>query len=147
MNLIYSKDMEVDARLAHLVKTIREEKENCKIEAGTYFDCFKGHDLKRTLTVIFLYTSANFGGAAFLSQSIYFLIIVGLPAIHAFDISIGGFGLACIIIASSWSLNDRITRRTGFLTGTIINFLMMLTVGCLYYKSGTGALWAIAVLM
>jgi len=99
------------------------------------------------LTVVFLYATANLGGAAFLSQSIYFLIIAGLPAIHAFDISIGGFGLACIIIVCTWFIGDKIRRRTGVLAGLILNFFMMLIVGCLYYNSSTGSLWGIAVLM
>ena len=147
MTRIYGKADDVDARLAYLIKTIREEKSNHSLESGTYFECFKSKDLKRTLTVIFLYTAANIGGAAFLAQSIYFLIIAGLPAIHAFDVSIGGFGLACIIIVSSWFIMNKISRRTGFMAGCIINFVIMLIVGALYYSPGNGSLWAIAVLM
>lgn len=147
MVAVYGKDGEVDARLALLIKTIREEKENNELERGTYIECFKGNDLRRTLTVIFLYVAANFGGAEFLSNSIYFLIIVGLPAIHAFDISIGGFGLAIIIIAASWFFNDKFRKRTALRVGIVINFVIMLIVGCLYYKSSSGALWTIAVLM
>lgn len=144
---IYGKDNDVEARLANLIKTIREEDAQNKLERGTFFECFKGTNLKRTLTVSFLYATANLGGAAFLSQSIYFLIIVGLPAIHAFDISIGGFGLACIIIVATWLVGDRVRRRTGVLAGLGVNFVIMLIVGCLYYNSSNASLWTIAVLM
>lgn len=147
MTKIYGPNSDIDARLANLIKTIRDEQSQHELESGTYFECFKGKDLKRTLTVIFLYTTSNFGGAAFLAQSIYFLIIAGLPAIHAFDVSIGGFGLACIIIVSSWFVGDRIRRRTGVMVGLVINFAGMLVVGCLYYSKTTGSLWAIAVIM
>ncbi|KAH7389117.1 general substrate transporter [Cadophora sp. MPI-SDFR-AT-0126] len=147
MTRIYGNKDDVDARLAYLIKTIREEKSNHSLESGTYFECFKSKDLKRTLTVIFLYTASNWGGAAFLAQSIYFLIIAGLPAIHAFDVSIGGFGLACIIIVSSWFIMNKISRRIGFIAGCIINFVIMLIVGALYYSPGNASLWAIAVLM
>jgi hypothetical protein len=99
------------------------------------------------LTVIFIYTAANLAGAAFLAQSIYFLITAGLPAIHGFDVSIGGFGLACIIIFASWFLGEHIHRRTGFLAGLIVNLVFMLIVGALYYTEKKGALWAIAVFM
>jgi Sugar (and other) transporter len=146
MTTIYGPSNDVDARLAYLIKIIREESAN-EQERGTYFDCFKGTDLKRTLTVMLIYTAANFAGAAFLAQSLYFLIIAGLPAIHSFDVSIGGFGLACIIIVASWFVGDRIHRRTGFLAGLIINFICMLIVGALYYSKQKGALWAIAVFM
>jgi hypothetical protein len=146
VTLIYGKGNDPDARLAYLIKIIREERHS-EHDRGTYFDCFKGTDLKRTVTVMLIYTAANFAGAAFLSQSIYFLITAGLPAIHSFDVSIGGFGLACIIIVASWFVGDYIHRRTGFLAGLAINFVCMLIVGCLYYSKAKGALWAIAVVM
>jgi hypothetical protein len=146
MTLIYGKENDPEARLAYLINLIREENHS-EHERGTYFDCFKGTDLKRTLTVMLIYTAANFAGAAFLSQSIYFLITAGLPAIHSFDVSVGGFGLACIIIVASWFVGEYVHRRTGFLAGLAINFVCMLIVGCLYYSKTKGALWAIAVLM
>ncbi|KAH8652630.1 general substrate transporter [Tricladium varicosporioides] len=147
MRLMYGSGPDLNDRLAHLIKTMKEEEKHNILHRGTYIECFKGTDLKRTLSVMFLYTAANWAGAAFLAQSIYFLIIAGLPAIHAFDISVGGFGLAVLIIGSSWFWMDKVKRRSAFLAGCIINFAVMLTIGCLYYKTGTGALWGIAVLM
>lgn len=144
---MYGSGLDVNDRLAHLIKTMKEEEKHNILHRGTYMECFKGKDLKRTLSVMFLYTTANWAGAAFLAQSIYFLIIAGLPAIHAFDISVGGFGLAVLIIGSSWFWMDKVKRRSAFLAGCIVNFAVMLTIGCLYYKTGTGALWGIAVLM
>jgi MFS family permease len=147
MTKIYGPNNDVDARLANLIKTIRDEQSQHELDTGSYMECFKGKDLKRTMTVVFLYTTSNFAGAAFLAQSIYFLIIAGLPAIHAFDVSIGGFGLACVIIVASWFVGDKIRRRTGVLAGLACSIIGMLTVGCLYYSKVTGALWAIAVIM
>ncbi len=148
MALIYGPNNDVEARLAHLIKTIKEEDtRNNQLEPGTYMECFQGTDLKRTLTVCFLYATANLGGAAFLAQSIYFLIIAGLPPIHAFDVSIGGFGLACIIIVCTWFIGDKVRRRTGVLVGLLINGTFMLVLGALYYAKSGGSLWAIAILM
>lgn len=147
MTQIYGAKNDPDARLACLIKTIRDEKENNQHEEGTYLECFQGTDLKRTLAVMLIYGAANFAGAAFLAQAIYFLIIAGLPAIHAFDVAIGGFGLACCIIVSSWFLMEKVRNRTAFYLGLVINFLAMLVVGCLYYSSSKGALWAIAAIM
>lgn len=147
MTKIYGAQNDPDARLASLIKTIREEKANDTLEKGTYLECFQGKDLRRTLAAILIYTAANFAGAAFLAQAIYFLIIAGLPAIHAFDVSIGGFGLACVIIVASWFMMEKIRNRTAFYAGLVMNFIAMLVVGALYYKSGTGSLWAIAAIM
>ena len=147
MTKIYGLQNDPDARLASIIKTIREEKESKELEKGTYIECFQGKSLRRTLAVILIFTTANLGGAAFLAQAIYFLIIAGLPALHAFDVSIGGFGLACIIIVASWFVVDKARNRTAFYVGLVLNFVGMLVVGALYYSSNPGALWAIAVLM
>ncbi|KAJ5721956.1 MFS general substrate transporter [Penicillium malachiteum] len=126
MSLIYGQDNSIDDRLTYLNK---------------------GPDLRRTLTVMFVYTAQNWGGAALLAQSIYFLNIAGLPSIHVFDVSIGGFGLALIIIVLSWLFNDKASCRNVLLVACILNFLIMLVIGVLYYVPGDGGVWGIAVLM
>ncbi|RHZ58379.1 uncharacterized protein CDV56_102670 [Aspergillus thermomutatus] len=144
---LYSSRISIDDRLAYLVKTISEEQEQDRISPGSYLDCFKGTNLKRTLTAMFLYSTCNLGGAAFLAQSIYFLLTLGLPAVHVFDISIGGFGLAVIIILLTGALGKFLTKRTMLLIGLVINLVFLIIIGSLYYASGTGPTWAIAVLM
>ncbi|KAL4969526.1 MFS-type transporter fmqE [Aspergillus stella-maris] len=146
MNKLYNRT-NIDDRLAYLVKTISEEQEQQRISAGSYLNCFQGTNLKRTLTVMFLYSTANLGGAAFLSQSIYFLLTLGLPSVHVFDISIGGFALAVIIIVATGAVGKLISRRNMLLTGCAINLAFMTTIGSLYYAPGMGPAWAIAVLM
>jgi MFS family permease len=147
MSTIYGSNNSINARLAFLVKVIREEQANRELHVGTYPECFQAANLKRTLTVVFIYTAVQWGGAALLAQSIYFLIIAGLPAIHAFDVSIGGFGLSIIIIISSWIFGDKLPRRKVFILGCLINFFFMLVIGALYYGKGIGPLWGIAILM
>lgn len=99
------------------------------------------------MTVIFIFSAIGLSGGAFLAQSIYFLIIAGLPAINSFDIAIGGFGLAMIFIVISWFIIDKVGRRTLFLAGGSFNALGMLIIGALAYAPGDGPLWAIAILM
>ncbi|KAL2800974.1 general substrate transporter [Aspergillus keveii] len=147
MQKLYSSNFSIDDRIAYLVKTISEEQEQERISAGSYLDCFKGTNLKRTLTVMFLYSTANLGGAAFLSQSIYFLLTLGLPSVHIFDISIGGFALAIIIIILTGIIGRFVTRRRMLLAGCLINLVFLVVVGCLYYAPGMGPAWSIAVLM
>ncbi len=147
MTKLYSSRFSLDDRLAYLAKTISEEQEQQRISAGSYFDCFQGTNLKRTLTVMFLYSTANLGGAAFLSQSIYFLLTLGLPPVHVFDISIGGFALAIVIIVLTGVVGKFLSRRTMLLAGCLINLVFLLVIGCLYYAPGMGPAWAVAVLM
>jgi hypothetical protein len=91
----------IDARLAYLIKTISGENTRSEDQRGSYVECFHGANLKRSLTVIFIFSAIGLSGGAFLAQSIYFLIIAGLPAINSFDIAIDGFGLAMIFIMIS----------------------------------------------
>ncbi|KAL2829670.1 major facilitator superfamily domain-containing protein [Aspergillus cavernicola] len=147
MQKLYSSKFSIGDRLAYLAKTISEEQEQQRISTGSYLDCFKGINLKRTLTVMFLYSVPNLGGAAFLSQSIYFLLTLGLPPVHVLDISIGGFGLAIIIIALTGAIGRFLSRRKMLLTGCIINLVFLVVIGSLYYAPGMGPVRAIAVLM
>ncbi|KAL6415846.1 MFS sugar transporter [Ilyonectria robusta] len=146
LSKIYGPETAGD-RMALLVKTIQEEQVNSEIQSGSYLDCFKGTDLKRTLTILFIYIATNVAGAAFLTQNILILITAGLPAIHVFDIGVGGFGLAIVIILLTWAFAGRFRRHNAFLFGCIINLLTMVVIGGLYYAPGQSGLWASAVLM
>jgi hypothetical protein len=88
-------------------------------------------------------------GSAFLTQNIYFLILAGLPAIHCFDINLGGFGIALLIIPCSWYFGDKLGRRPLYLVGVVGNAIGMAVVGGLGYapSSNKVATWTVAVLL
>ncbi|KAH6683095.1 putative MFS sugar transporter [Halenospora varia] len=144
---IYGENNSVDARLARLQSGIQHEL--TKDNHASYLDCFKGTDRKRTLTVALLMIGINLVGSAFLTQNIYFLGLAGLPAIHSFDINIGGFGLALVVIPCSWYFGDKIGRRLLYLIGVVGNTIGMAVVGGLGYAPSTNkaATWTVAVLL
>ncbi|KAJ5655833.1 hypothetical protein N7507_007783 [Penicillium longicatenatum] len=144
---LYRDDADREERYNHLVKTIEEENSQREENQSSYLECFQGVDLKRTLTMMFLFGIVNLGGGPFLTQSIYFLISVGLPTVHVFDISVGGFALAIILIVGSGIVLKNVRRRNILLSGCIVNFLFNLIVGALYWAHGTGPKWAIAIFM
>lgn len=144
---LYRDEADRQERYNHLVKTIEEENTHREANQASYIECFQGVNLKRTLTMMFLFGLVNIGGAPFLSQSIYFLISVGLPSVHVFDISVGGFGLAIVLIIASGFVLKKVRRRNTLFWGCVVNFLFNLVVGVLYYAKGTGPTWAIAILM
>lgn len=102
---IYGKHNHVDAWLAHLKSKIQQEMNPGK--KPSYLNYFKGTDRKRTFTVCLLQLGNSLIGSALLTQNIYFLTQGGLPAIHAFDINIGGFCLALLIMTFSWYSETR----------------------------------------
>jgi hypothetical protein len=99
------------------------------------------------LTVVWVFLGFGLTGACLLAQSIYFLIIAGLPAIHAYDVSIGSFGVAVIAIIASWFFMEKSGRRSIYLVGGFVNSVAMMVIGGLYYTKAKGALWAVAVIM
>lgn len=138
----------IDARFALLRKQVDLERSHVE-QSGTggYVELFKGTNLKRTLTVMWLFLGAGLNGASLLSQNVYFLIIAGLAPVHAFDIGIGGFCLAIIAIVFSWFYMERYGRRSIWLAGVVINTVCMAVIGGLYYSHSHASLWAIAILM
>lgn len=145
LNRLYNKN-NIEPRLDALQATL--DAETLGEKEGSFIECFKGTNLKRTATVSLLFFgSAGLIGASFLSQNIYFLLTVGLEAVHSFDIGIGGFFLACVAIAIGWFFTDVIGRRTLWLIGVAGNAVGMAVIGALSFDSSRGGLWAIAVLM
>jgi hypothetical protein len=137
-----------EERLAREIHIVRIENENASLSPEiTWMSCFRGTDSKRTATTALLFSLTNLAGAAFLSQNIYFLITAGLEAVHSFDIGIGGFAFAAILIACSGLYLQKVSRRNAIIGGLIFNLVFMIIIGALYFAPGRGAIWAIAILM
>ncbi|KFY06616.1 hypothetical protein V492_07907 [Pseudogymnoascus sp. VKM F-4246] len=145
LNRLYNSN-NIEPRLDMLQATLTAETSGEK--EGSFIECFKGTNLKRTATVALLFFgSGGLIGASFLSQNIYFLLTVGLEAVHSFDIGIGGFFLACLAIAIGWFFTDVIGRRTLWLVGVSGNAVAMAVIGALSFDTSRAGLWAISVLM
>ncbi|KAL2788748.1 putative MFS sugar transporter [Aspergillus keveii] len=145
---IYGIDNNIDIRLQLLQQTLEmEDNSSAGDTEASFLECFRTHNLKRTMTVCMMLFGIGMTGVAFLNQNTYFLLTLGLPAVHAFDIGIGGFFLACLVIAGGWFLNDRIGRRRLWLTGLMGNVVGMSVVGGLGFVHNNAGLWAVAVLM
>ncbi|KAH8652259.1 major facilitator superfamily domain-containing protein [Xylariales sp. PMI_506] len=145
---LYGPNNSIDARLATLSREIEQEAHETRNSGtGSYISAFQGSNRRRTLTVIWMFWGLGLNGAAFLAQNIYFLIIAGLEPVHKFDIGVGGFGLAALVIIGSWFYMEKMGRRSLWLIGCVGNCLCMIVIGALYYAPGSGPLWAIAILM
>ncbi|KAJ4355271.1 hypothetical protein N0V95_003101 [Ascochyta clinopodiicola] len=145
---LYGSKNHIDARLAVLCKQVEQERSQAENHGhASYLELFQGTNLKRTFTVFWLFLAAGLNGASLLSQNTYFLIIAGLPAVHAFDVGIGGFGLAIIAIVFSWFYMEKFGRRSIWLAGAAINTLILAIIGGLYYSKSNSSLWAVAILM
>lgn len=86
--------IDCDKNVALMVVTTEHERH---INAGTsYYACFRGVDLKRTLTVIGIYCAQTLSGNPLRGSSTYFMRQAGFPSEQAFNLTIINYALALI---------------------------------------------------
>jgi MFS transporter, SP family, general alpha glucoside:H+ symporter len=104
-----------DETVAMMVYTNEIEKQN---EVGTsYWDCFKGVDLRRTEISCVTWAIQNLSGSAFMGFSTYFFQQAGLATTASFDLAMAQYSLGAIGTIGSWFLMMWCGRRTLYLVG------------------------------
>jgi SP family general alpha glucoside:H+ symporter-like MFS transporter len=137
----------LDRTLAMMVHTTELEQAVArKNTESSYFDCFKGTDLRRTEIVCMVYAVPVSCGDYI--NTIYFLEQAGMLATDAFDLGLGQNGLALVGTALSWVLMSYLGRRTLYLVGITILGTILFIVGCLSLAPAAqkGPLWAQGIL-
>jgi SP family general alpha glucoside:H+ symporter-like MFS transporter len=100
------------------------------LEANTsYFQCFKGIDLRRTEIACMVFAAQPFCGSSMAGTPTYFFIQAGLPTSISFKMSIGGLGIASVGTIASWFLMSYFGRRTLYLWGLAGLSAILLIVG------------------
>jgi MFS family permease len=85
-----SKKVDIASTLAVIVETDRLEQE---LEMGsTYWDCFRGANLRRTEISTGVYCTQVLSGIYLINYGTYFFQLAGLPTDKAFDMGIGFLG-------------------------------------------------------
>ena len=129
-----SKDRETefdaDETIAMMVHTTALEE---KITTGaSYFDCFRGHDLRRTEIVCMVWAIQNLSGNSFSGYSTYFLQQAGLETSKALDFAIGQYGINMAGCLGAWALMAwGFGRRSLYLYGLCGLFCMLFIMGFL----------------
>ncbi|KAJ4373110.1 hypothetical protein N0V83_003401 [Neocucurbitaria cava] len=112
-----------------MVETDRKEK---KLQSGTrYWDCFKGIDRRRTEIACMCWTIQTLCGGSIMGFSTYFFEQAGLSSRHAFTLSLGQFALGLVGVIISWALMVYFGRRTLYLSGQALMFMILLLIGIL----------------
>ncbi|KAM0425414.1 hypothetical protein ACHAPT_009471 [Fusarium lateritium] len=139
----------VDRNVALMVVTTEHERQ---INAGTSsYACFKGVDLKRTLTVIGIYCAQTLSGNPLRGFSSYFMRQAGFPSDQAFNLTIINYALALIGGFVSWALLPLFGRRPIYVSSLAVMFVLMIIIGGLgvprVTSSNTAYSWAIGVIL
>ncbi|KAF1961259.1 maltose permease MAL61 [Byssothecium circinans] len=124
-------NFDADETVAMMVHTTALEE---KITRGaSYFDCFKGTDLRRTEIVCMAWAIQNLSGNAFSGYSSYFLQQAGLPASTSYDFAMGQYGINMAGVLGAWFLMKiGLGRRTLYLGGLCGLCTMLFIMGMLY---------------
>lgn len=138
-------DFNPDDTIAYIEHTNELEK---KISAGTsWFDCFKGVDLRRTEIVCFAWIAQTIVGTNIMGYFAFFMTKAGLPTVQSFNMSMISLALGLIGTMGSWFLMSKFGRRTIHLSGGCALFVILVTVGGVAFSGTESSLWAIGALL
>ncbi|KAF7587097.1 hypothetical protein BBP40_007716 [Aspergillus hancockii] len=144
--LASSSDAMADATIAMMQHT-NEIEENA-VTGTTYWDCFKGPNLRRIEIVCVTWLIQAICGAKLMGYSTSFYIAAGLPRSSSFNMSLAQYALGAVGTILSWFLMACAGRRTLYLYGTMCLCGLLVIIGfvSLAPRSNNSADWAIAVL-
>ena len=121
---------DADETVAMMVHTTALEEKITR--GGSYLDCFKGSDRRRTEIVCMVWAIQNLSGNSFSGYSTYFLEQAGLPTSKAFDFSLGQYSINMAGVFGAWFLMTcGIGRRSLYLYGLCGLCIMLFIMGFL----------------
>jgi len=123
-------DFDADETIGMMVHTTALEE---KITSGSsYWDCFKGIDLRRTEIVCMVWAIQNLSGNSFSNYSTYFLKQAGLTEHDSYAFAMGQYSINIVGVLGAWGLMSLgIGRRTLFLYGLCGLCAMLFVLGFL----------------
>ncbi|KAL2761028.1 hypothetical protein ACRALDRAFT_1059274 [Sodiomyces alcalophilus JCM 7366] len=123
-------DFDADETVAMMVHTAALEE---KITAGvSYWDCFRGIDLRRTEIVCCVWAIQNLSGNSFSNYSTYFLKQAGLSTEDSYSFAMGQYAINMVGVFGAWGLMSwGIGRRRLYIGGLTGLFCMLLIMGFL----------------
>ncbi|KAK5655673.1 hypothetical protein OQA88_5606 [Cercophora sp. LCS_1] len=123
-------NFDADETVAMMVHTIALEQKSSS--GTTYWDCFKGHDLRRTEIVCMVWAIQNLSGNSFSNYSTYFLTQAGLDSYDAYGFALGQYSMNIVGVFGAWWLMSRgIGRRSLYLYGLCGLCTMLFILGFL----------------
>ncbi|KAH8627976.1 General alpha-glucoside permease [Alternaria alternata] len=126
-----------DHRLAMMQHTIALERK-LKV-GGSFLDCFKGTNLRRTEIAMLSWGGQILPGFIIQGYTTYFFTLAGLAPSDSFNLTMGVFGMAFVGTCASWFLQPRMGRRTIYIAGLAIMLPIMWIVAFLEFAPNAGS--------
>ncbi|KAH7363400.1 general substrate transporter [Plectosphaerella cucumerina] len=121
--------------LSLIIRTVEGERAH-QIQ-GSYFECFKGTNLRRTEIAMVSWGCQILPGLIIQNYITYFFTLAGLKTADSFYLSIGNAGLAFVGTVSSWFVMTRFGWKTVYLGGLCAMIPVMGLVGFLDLATNT----------
>ncbi|KAK4120969.1 sugar transporter [Parathielavia appendiculata] len=123
-------DFDADETVDMMVHTTALEEKTTS--GASYWDCFKGHDLRRTEIVCMVWAIQNLSGNSFSNYSTYFLTQAGLDSQDAYGFALGQYAMNMVgVFGAFYLMHKGIGRRSLYLYGLCGLCLMLLILGFL----------------
>ncbi|KAK9372092.1 uncharacterized protein V1513DRAFT_466954 [Lipomyces chichibuensis] len=131
-----SANINPNQTLATIVHTNKLEEE---LAIGTsYWDCFKGFELRRTEIACVTFAGQVLCGLNFAYNSTYFFQQVGLSTAQTYKLNVGGTGLALFGTLISWFLlMPNFGRRTIYVWGMAAMAAILFVIGILNVRTSS----------
>lgn len=138
-------DINIDATVAMMVHTNKLEIEE---RAGvSYWDCFRGSNIRRTEIACMGFLSQITNGGALCYSGSFFFQQTGIGPDASYGIALGGTGIAFVGTIISWFYISKWGRRTIWLAGFSSLVVILWVIGFLALAKQTMALaWAQSIL-
>jgi MFS transporter, SP family, general alpha glucoside:H+ symporter len=136
-----NENFNAEDTLAMMIHT--NELEIQQTSGTTYWDCFKGVDLRRTELTCITWLIQQTSGSPMIGWGTYFMVQAGLTQQNAFSLGVGQSAMGFAGTVASWFLMPHFGRRTLYLWGQIVMFIILMVIGGLgvpALSSSTG--WA-----
>jgi SP family general alpha glucoside:H+ symporter-like MFS transporter len=132
---------QINGQLAMMVHTVNIESQ---IKEGTtYFECFKGSNLRRTEICCVAFLGQVLSGSSFSYSPSYFFTTAGMSPDHAYQLNLGGTAIAFLGTDLSWWLITHFGRRTLYMSGQGILCATLVIIGIINCASSSkDAIWA-----
>ncbi|PKY00145.1 MFS general substrate transporter [Aspergillus campestris IBT 28561] len=135
---LYTESTDCDQLFKNLQHHVSQEDRE---ERSSYGDCFRESNRRRTLIVIFASMVPTLFGLNLLSDSSYFLQMVGMKAKESLIMLVLGIALALVANALGVWVSSQVGRRTLILTSIAITTVLWLAVGIVGCWSGDFVPW------
>ncbi|KAF2763983.1 general substrate transporter [Teratosphaeria nubilosa] len=99
------------------------------VKKPSTLELFKGTDLRRTLIVCGVYAAQNLTGNLIANQAVYFFEQAGISTDTAFALGLVTSALQMIFVMLSWILTSYYGRRSIYLWGSFVNFVLLVALG------------------